>query len=147
MSQDRLCRTLRRTKSKERTKESSSRRRSREGGREQGRERGERGKERETDRQTDREKQTDRQTESFTATVLQRQVADEETMNQKMRTQTIRTDCRLVVSLGLSRGFQSEAKRSQFESVSLERSLRQNNCIEPAIQSSERARKCELIQQ
>jgi hypothetical protein len=42
---------------------------------------------------------------------------------------------------------QSNSVRSQFESVSLERSSNQNSWIEPASQSSERARKGEFIQQ
>ena len=51
------------------------------------------------------------------------------------------------VNLKPSIAIQSEAKRSQFESVSLERSLSQNSWVEPASQSSERTRKGELIQQ
>jgi hypothetical protein len=41
---------------------------------------------------------------------------------------------------------QSEAERSHFESVSLERSLIQNRLVEPVSQSSERAREGEFIQ-
>ena len=46
-----------------------------------------------------------------------------------------------------SRAIQSEAERSHFESVSLERSLSQNSGFEPDSQGSERARKREFIQQ
>ena len=50
------------------------------------------------------------------------------------------------VHLRPRRVLQSEAEQP-FESVSLERSLGQNSGVEPASQSSERARKDELIQQ
>ena len=40
-----------------------------------------------------------------------------------------------------SRAIQSEVKRSQIESVFWERSLSQNNLVEPASQHSERSRK------
>ena len=42
---------------------------------------------------------------------------------------------------------QSEAKRSQLESVILKKNLSQSNWVEPARQSSERANKNEFIQQ
>jgi hypothetical protein len=41
----------------------------------------------------------------------------------------------------------SEAERSQFESVSLERNLNQSSYVEPASQNSERSRKSEFIKQ
>jgi hypothetical protein len=44
------------------------------------------------------------------------------------------------ISLRPSRAIQSKAESNQFESVSLERSLGQNSWVEPARQSSERAR-------
>jgi hypothetical protein len=46
-----------------------------------------------------------------------------------------------------SRAIQSEAEKSHFESVSLERNLSQNSSIEQASQSSEGTRKVEFIQQ
>lgn len=50
------------------------------------------------------------------------------------------------VNLKPSIAIQSEAKRSQFESFSLEQSLSQRSWVDRAIKSLERARKCEIIQ-
>jgi hypothetical protein len=75
----------------------------------------------------DRETERERRGGSFTRTVLQRQVADEDTSSEKMKwSQKIRTDCQSQFGPSREFSWKSEAKRSQIESVSLEKSLGQN---------------------
>jgi hypothetical protein len=51
------------------------------------------------------------------------------------------------INLRLSRAIHSEAKKSQFSSVTLDRCLGQSSWVQPASQSSENFKKGELIQQ
>lgn len=65
--------------------------------------------EREKERETQRERSTERRG-SFTRTVLQKKVADEDRLSQRM-----------------TRSQKSEAEKSLFEAISLERSLNQSS--------------------
>lgn len=80
---------------------------------------------------------------TFTGIVLKRKVVGEDRKSQRMIKGRLEQSVR--ISLRLSREIQLQAERSQFESVSLEKSFCQESWVKPASQNSERARNGKLF--